>query len=111
MALGYDADIADNLKFTGQSSKVSKRPNERTNLKDKILTNFKVLGNFVSVHNKVFYEDQRHMPPPADYLNNLLNPNMNEVTAIDHANYDFTHDSDLILPRWSQEYPKFANNY
>lgn len=36
---------------------------------------------------------------------------MNNATALDYVNKDLTDDSDMILPRWSQEYPKLATNY
>ena len=61
----------------------------------------KVLGNFVSVHNKVFFENQTLFKPPANFLNNLLNPRMNNVEAIDYANKDWIDDSDYILARWT----------
>jgi hypothetical protein len=41
------------------------------------------------------------MPPPADFLNNLLNPKMNNLMAIDYANKDITYESDMILSRWT----------
>jgi len=61
----------------------------------------KVLGNFVSVHNKVFFESQTHLRPPATFLNNLINSKMNNIEAIDYANKDWIEDSDYILPRWT----------
>jgi len=42
-----------------------------------------------------------HIRCPADHLNNILNPNMNNANAIDWANKDITDDSDMILPRWT----------
>lgn len=78
---------------------------------DRILTTTKYLANVVSINNKVFFENCLHVRCPADYINNIKNPNMNNVTAIDYANKDLCHDSDYILPRWSTEYPRLASNY
>ena len=71
----------------------------------------KVLGNFVSINNKVFFENQTLLRCPADYLNNCLNPKMNNLEGLDYANKDLTDDSDMILPRWTQEYPRLSSDY
>ena len=60
---------------------------------------------------KTFSESFLHLSPPADHLNNMFNPDMNNVMAIDYANKDITHDGDMILPRWSQEYPKLDASF
>jgi len=36
---------------------------------------------------------------------------MNNLSAIDYANRDLTEDSDGVLPRWSEEYPRLSSNY
>lgn len=41
------------------------------------------------------------MPPPADYLNNVLNPNMNNLMEFDYSNLDLTQEGDMILSRWT----------
>lgn len=46
-----------------------------------------------------------------NHLNNRLNPNMNNVMAIDHANRDWIDDTDYLLPRIGTEFPRVANNY
>ena len=36
---------------------------------------------------------------------------MNNLMALDYVNKDLSVESDLILPRWTQEYPKYAENF
>ena len=60
---------------------------------------------------KAVFENFLHLKPPGDYLDNLKNADMNNLHAIDYTVKDFTHDSDLVLPRWSQEFPRLATNY
>lgn len=68
---------------------------------ERLLMALKVAGNFVSVNNKVFYENQLHIPPPASFLDNLLNPNMNNINEFDYTNTDISQESDYVLSRWS----------
>jgi len=60
---------------------------------------------------KAVFENFLHLKPPGDYLDNIKNPNMNNITSIDYTVKDLTFDSDLVLPRWSQEYPKISSAY
>ena len=71
----------------------------------------KIAANAVSVTVKSHFNDQLHLRPPADHLDNAKFPNMNNIMSIDYANKDQTHDIDMILARWSQEYPKLATNF
>jgi hypothetical protein len=57
----------------------------------------------------VFQDNFTHYQPPK-HLDNLFNPNMNNVTAIDYQNKDIT-ESDGVLPRWCQEYPRMSSNF
>ena len=68
---------------------------------ERFLAGVKLLANFVSINNKVFYENCLYIKPPSEYLNNLHSSSMNNVMALDYAVKDLTHDSDYILPRWS----------
>ena len=61
----------------------------------------KLSYNIVAISMKCFFENLTVMTPPADFLDNLRNPKMNNVTSIDYANKDLTHDTDQILPRWT----------
>jgi hypothetical protein len=36
---------------------------------------------------------------------------MNNSMAIDHANRDWIDDSDLVLPRHTEEFPRISNDY
>ena len=45
-----------------------------------------------------------------DRLSNRKNAQMNDLMAIDHASRDWLDDTDLMLPRWTQEFPRLAEN-
>ena len=45
-----------------------------------------------------------------DRLSNRKNAQMNDLMAIDHATRDWLDDTDLMLPRWTQEFPRLAEN-
>ena len=45
--------------------------------------------NPLSIYHKLYLPNFTVYKQP-NYLNNLFNPNMNNVTAIDYANYDHT---------------------
>jgi hypothetical protein len=47
-------------------------------------------------------------PPPAKHLDNLFT-DQNKLFSQDYSISDFTSDTDGILPRFSQEYPKYTN--
>lgn len=47
--------------------------------------------------------------PPKDTLNNLLNPSMNNLGAIDYLNRDWTQDHDSLIPKYSQEFPRMSH--
>ena len=46
-----------------------------------------------------------------NHLNNKLNPNMNNLMSLDHANRDWIDDTDYLVPRVAAEYPRLAENY
>jgi hypothetical protein len=44
-------------------------------------------------------------------VNNTLNPEMNNLKAIDYFNKDWTHNSDSIISRYIQEFPRISSNF
>ena len=68
------------------------------------------LLNPLSVYHKLFLPNFQFYQQPK-YLNNLFNPDMNNVTAIDYANYDQTLDNDGVLARWTTEFPRLSARY
>jgi hypothetical protein len=71
----------------------------------------KIAANIVSVTVKMFFDSFTHFKPPSKHLNNMVNPDMNNVMAIDYANKDWINDSDMILARWTEEYPKLTSTF
>ena len=78
---------------------------------EKFFAYCKLSSNFVALSLKAVFENFLHFKPPGDYLDNIKNDKMNNLTSIDYAVKDFTHDSDLVLPRWTQEYPRLSSSY
>jgi hypothetical protein len=71
---------------------------------------FKVSLNALSIAIKES-DEYLHKDLFLNYLNNRLNPNMNNLMAIDHASREWLDDHDMILPRHTEEFPRIANNY
>ena len=111
LGVGFNLDLDQTMSFCETPNKLIKKPKESISLTERLLTATKYLVNPVSINNKVFFENCLHVRCPADYLDNIKNDKMNNVTSLDYANKDLCHDSDLILPRWSTEYPRIASNY
>ena len=72
---------------------------------------FKVLCNLLSIIEKIYFENFHHLNLGIEYLNNRLNPRMNNLLAIDYAVRDWIDDTDLILPRVSEEFPRLSDEY
>lgn len=72
---------------------------------------FKVLGNLLSIVEKISFDQMSHLNIGIDYLNNRLNANMNNLTSIDFAVRDWIDDTDLILSRASEEFPRLSDLY
>mmetsp|Transcript_27639 Transcript_27639/g.36901 ORF Transcript_27639/g.36901 Transcript_27639/m.36901 type:complete len:141 (+) Transcript_27639:1590-2012(+) len=77
---------------------------------DRIYSFFRQFLNPISVYHKAFLPNFTTYKPPV-HLDNLFNPNMNNATSIDYANYDFTRDNDGVLSRHTMEYPRLSINY
>jgi hypothetical protein len=46
-----------------------------------------------------------------DNLDNRKNTGMNDVLSLDYATRDWIDDTDLILPRLTQEFPRLSESY
>ena len=46
-----------------------------------------------------------------DHLDNKMDPNMNNLMSIDHANRDWIDDTDYLLPRLCAEFPRLSSSY
>lgn len=70
----------------------------------------KTLTNPITMFNKSFVNHLTDFKPP-NRFNNLFNPNMNNVEAIDFTRHTLTADTDGVLQRWSTEFPRISFNY
>lgn len=70
----------------------------------------KSLTNPITMFNKSFVNHLTDFKPP-NRFNNLFNPNMNNVEAIDFTRHTYTADTDGVLQRWSTEFPRISLNY
>lgn len=87
MALGFDGDVIQNLKLFGSTRKMPNRGKERLGSWNRIYAFFRCLFNPLSVYHKLYLPNFLSYKPPK-YLDNLFNPGMNNVTALDYQNYD-----------------------
>ena len=77
---------------------------------DRIYMFFRWIFNPLSIYHKLFLQNFTSFKQPK-YLNNLFNPNMNNLTALDYQNQHHVDDNDGILSRWSTEYPRLSMKY
>ena len=87
MALGFDSDVIRNLRLLGQVRKFKRGAKQIMGTWDRVYSFFRQLFNPLSIYHKLFLPNFTNYRPPI-YLNNLFNPNMNNATSIDFANYD-----------------------
>ena len=110
MGLGFDADVIQNLKLNGSVNKVKRQGRKKMGTWDRIYTFFRQISNPLSIWHKFYLPNYTGYKQPR-YLNNLFNPSMNNVMAMDYANYDHTGDNDGILSRFSTEFPRLSMLY
>jgi hypothetical protein len=71
----------------------------------------KAMFNPVFYHFSSVHETLTWVRPMSKFLNNMMNPNMNNVNAIDYANKDWIEDNDFCISRKSSEFPRLSNKY
>jgi hypothetical protein len=111
-SIGFKFDLSQDLKYRGSIKKLSRRDqkNQITFLENIQMT-FKVCCNILSIAEKITFEGLYHLNIDIDYLSNRTNPDMNNLLAIDYSVRDWIDDTDLILPRMSEEFPRLAEDY
>jgi len=63
-----------------------------------------IVGNYFSIKTIGDFCGKRH-------LSNRLNPKMNNFMAFDYSGSEWYNDTDMLVPRYSAEFPRFSNNY
>lgn len=92
------------------ASKPKARDPKTPSFKEYFFSLCKSVTNPVTMGVKSFVECLTDMKQP-NHLNNLFNPNMNNVQAIDYTNHHLTSDLDGVLPRWSCEFPRISSEF
>jgi hypothetical protein len=111
-SIGYNFDVTHDLKYRGSIKKVSRRDaHNPITVIENLQMKFKVLGNILSIIEKIYFDNFSRLDFGVDYLNNRLNPNMNNLMAIDFAVRDWIDDTDLILSRATEEFPRLSSEY
>lgn len=65
----------------------------------------------LSLIEKTYFDNFHHINWGMDYLDNRINPKMNNIMAIDHATRDWIDDTDYLLARKSTQYPCVSSKY
>ena len=65
----------------------------------------------IHIENKVDLPADKISIKPCDLFDNLKNPDMNNIEAIDWQVYNSTMDQDGVIERWSQEFPRISTEY
>jgi hypothetical protein len=104
---GFDLDISHNIAFRNSSTQPKKRDKKAyTGPYEYLSVIFKHLINPINFGTKMGFENMSHLAFNMDHLSNLKNPDMNNVMGIDFAIRDWIDDSDYMLPRICEEFPK-----
>jgi hypothetical protein len=76
---------------------------------EKLRVNIKICCNILSLNQKLHYDNQHGIKLNINWLDNRLNPMMNNLMSIDHATRDYIDDTDYLLPRMSMEFPRISS--
>lgn len=64
--------------------------------------------NILSINQKLHYDNMHGIKWNINWLDNRINPMMNNLMSIDHATRDYIDDTDYLLPRMSMEFPRIS---
>ena len=67
--------------------------------------------NLISITHKLEVDNHWGVDILVKELNSRLNPNMNDLMAIDYAIRDLIDDTDYMLPRNQIEFPRISTEY
>jgi hypothetical protein len=106
MAVGFELDALRNLRLTGSIRRERNQGKMILTFKERLYAFFKCVSNPLSLLHKAFLPDCDFRPPKR--LDNLFNPNMNNIDAIDYQKFDFCGENDGVLMRYSAEFPRLS---
>ena len=79
---------------------------------DKLMHIIKLLTNVLSILIKIQSDGERTgLNLGIKHLDNRLNDDMNNMMSIDFANRDHLDDTDYLLSRFCQEFPRWSTEY
>lgn len=110
--LGFDSEVRSHLAYKNTTKKIERRDGRNpVTFWENLESWGKTLGNLLNIFSKASAEIQNRQKPWVKHLSLNDNPNMNNVDSIDFAIRDWIEDTDFLLPRICQEYPKFNLNF
>ena len=111
-SLGFSPNVTQNIKFCNDSSKLLKRK-KRQGLKmiELLRTTLKILLNPLNIINKIHFNSYDNLDLNIKHLDNLQNSDLNNIMRPDFAIRDWIDDTDYVLPRICQEFPRISNSY
>lgn len=111
-ALGFDAAVSQNLKYRNSTKKLQRRdPHESITFWENAVTIGKVITNFLNIFQYTHYDNFWGLRMGLHQRDNRCNDEMNNLMSIDHTVRDWVDDTDYMLPRMGQEFPRLASNY
>ena len=109
---GFDPEVRQNLTFRNTVKRLRRRDAKVvTTTKEQAQVCFKLCTNLLSLIEKTLFDNFHHINWGMDYLDNRLNPKMNNIMAIDHATRDWIDDTDYLLARKTTQYPCVSSKY
>lgn len=75
------------------------------------MSNFKLLADVMSMGNQTMYESRIDFDLNIKQWSNRRSDDSNNLVSVDHAIRDHLGDTDYLVSRWCQEFPRLASDH
>ena len=100
-----------NLKYRNSLSKLKRRAAKSDiSVYDRLMSNFKLCADPMSINNKAAYDSRINFDLSVSHWSNRLSDDRNNLIASDFAMRDHLDDTDYLVSRWCQEFPRLSKD-
>ena len=78
---------------------------------DTVRTTMKMILNPLNWINKTHFNSNESINMKIKQFDNIKNRSLNNVMSLDFAIRELQDDTDYVLPRWCEEFPRISNTY
>ena len=109
---GFDIGTRQNLKYRNSLGQLRRRAKRHhISAYDRLIGNVKLLADILSTCNKTQYQTRIDYDLNIKHWNNRRSQDRNNLLATDFAIRDHTDDTDYLISRWCQEFPRLAADH